>query len=47
MTDTKIENLINDIYWELVESHPTMSEDDLYESAIELAYRESCPMGEY
>ena len=35
-----LENLINDIYWELVDSHPTMSEDDLYESAIELAYRE-------
>tara|TARA_B100001250_G_scaffold172951_1_gene148877 strand:- start:515 stop:649 length:135 start_codon:yes stop_codon:yes gene_type:complete len=40
MTDTKIENLINDIYWELVESNPNMNEDDLYESAIELAYRE-------
>lgn len=40
MSNETLEILINDIYWELVESHPTMSEDDLYESAIELAYRE-------
>tara|TARA_B100001996_G_C18390444_1_gene488948 strand:- start:207 stop:338 length:132 start_codon:yes stop_codon:yes gene_type:complete len=40
MTNETFEDLINDIYWELVESNPNMGEDQLYESAIELAYRE-------
>ena len=40
MNNEHLDNLINDIYWELVDLHPTMSEDDLYESAIDVSYRE-------